>query len=150
GIRCHEILSPELGKYLQGIQRLFDAICSILSGYLSWPQPPTKSCSSHPGRIKTPDVGLAWRQCVSLFSLEKPIKGCSCPCKEVTAAERCSGKQLFDRCTAFNNLNRPAERTQVFLARIDLQRLVERAEQIGDRDGPILHAGAVFARGADD
>src|SRR5262249_4223804 len=50
----------------------------------------------------------------------------------------CLLEQLLHRRPAFHQLHRPAERAHVFLVRVDLQCLVEGAEQVGDADRVLL------------
>src|SRR3990172_12854364 len=58
-------------------------------------------------------------------------------------------KELRDGRAAVNQLDGSAERAHVFFARVDLERVAQGAEQIGDGDGPI-GALRAFLRGLPD
>src|SRR5262249_24035139 len=58
-------------------------------------------------------------------------------------------EQFLHRSPLVHELDGPAERAHVFLARVDLERLVERAEQVGHGDSVVLDVGAVAAGAAE-
>ena len=58
-------------------------------------------------------------------------------------------EQLGDRLSAVDNLERPADRTHVFLGGIDFKRRADRAEQIRNVHGIINDPHSVFGRFAD-
>src|SRR5687767_15108323 len=61
-----------------------------------------------------------------------------------------SGEELLDDLAAVDDLDRPAEGAHVFLGGIDLERVAEAGEEVGDRDRLVLDLGPVGARGAED
>ena len=58
-------------------------------------------------------------------------------------------EQFFDRFAAVDDLEGPADRADVFLVRIDLQRFADRAEEVRHGDRVVLDCRAVVRRGAD-
>src|SRR5262249_42136437 len=59
-------------------------------------------------------------------------------------------EQLLYHLAAIDDLQGPALRAQVLLARIDLQRVTEGTEEIRHRHRAIAHRRAVGSRGAED
>src|SRR5581483_1263672 len=57
-------------------------------------------------------------------------------------------EQLTDVLAAIDDLERTALRREVLLARVYLEGVAERAEQVGHLDGPVLRRGAVGRAGA--
>src|SRR6516165_2324950 len=57
-----------------------------------------------------------------------------------------SAEQPVDRFAAIDDLKGAADRAEIFLAGIDLQRLADRAEQVGNGDGIVLDLRAVVGR----
>ena len=55
-------------------------------------------------------------------------------------------KQLINRLAAVDDLERAADGADVFFLRIDLERLADRAEQIGCAHRVVLDRRAVFGR----
>src|SRR5262245_27699017 len=61
-----------------------------------------------------------------------------------------TGKYFRDRTARLDDLQRPADVALVLLARVDLQRRTERAEQVRHRHRPLDHLHAPLVRGTDD
>src|SRR5262245_38272037 len=63
---------------------------------------------------------------------------------------RFASEQFADRRSELDDLQRPADVALRLLARVDAQRLAERAEQVRHRHGPLAYLGAELVGGADD
>ncbi|TXT30197.1 MAG: hypothetical protein FD138_2314 [Planctomycetota bacterium] len=61
-----------------------------------------------------------------------------------------SCEQFRDRLAAVDDLDRAAERADVFVGRIDVESLADRREQVVDGDRVVIDRAAVFRGGSDD
>src|SRR5262249_26708917 len=75
-----------------------------------------------------------------------PLTGCAPPGRRRPFAS----EYFADWCPVFDDLQRAADVALRLLARIDAERLAERAEQVRHRHGPLAHLGAELVGRADD